>query len=172
MARVFPQTISYKRAVPIFTEGMHLIICYSLHRSRTKRHAEEDHAAEIHRHSVYHRPDRRQYTAVYDKGWNHMYAYEIDDGIKYTCLFLEHGVSPILMVQIAEGVCPIRCQTNRPIRYDYKKQNTKSCQFLTYRKCRQNNRWLNAPIGIVNRCVSENYTEYKCYNGCRYIGNQ
>ena len=101
-----------------------------------------------------------------------MNAHEIDDGVKYTRLFMKHGVTPVLVREIPKGVRPVRRQSDCPKGHDHKQKNSEERQFLADGKRYENDGRLHAPIGVVDRCVLKNETENECHHGCRSIRDE
>ena len=101
-----------------------------------------------------------------------MDAHEIDDGVKYTRLFMKHGITPVLVHEIPKGVRPVRRQADCPKGHDHKQKNSEERQLPADGKRHENDGRLHAPIGVVDRCVFEYQTENKGCHGCRHVCNE
>ena len=87
-------------------------------------------------------------------------------------LFFEHRITPVLMIEPFECICPVRGQPHTPEGHRNQQKNPQQVKFLADCTSKENHDWLNAPIRIINRSVFEYHTENKCDNRCGYVGNK
>ena len=166
MARVFPKAYANKRRGAILAEFVHLYIGDPLHACRAEGQAQEQHACDISRKSFTDSVNTGQNTAVHHQCRHHMDAHKIDDGVKYTRLFMKHGVTPVLVREIPKGVRPVRRQSDCPKGHDHKQKNSEERQLPADGKRHENDGRLHAPIGVVDRCVPKDEAENKDCPGC------
>ena len=107
MAGVFPKSHSYKSLPFFFSEALHFYVRYSLHKRCENRKAGKNHEENIGLRRFHNYVNRGKRASVYHESWNEVYTNEVYYGIEFSGGLFKHSVAPILMREIAEGVCPV-----------------------------------------------------------------
>lgn len=124
VAGVFPQPHADEGGGTVFAIAVHLYVSDALQGSRAYRKAEEQDTAHIGGQSLAEGVDGGEDTAVDHQGGHHVDAHEIDDGVENPRLFTEHGIPPILVSEVPEGVRPVGGEADGPVANRDEEQDT------------------------------------------------
>ena len=169
VAGVLPQPRADEGGGAVLAVSVHLYVSDALQGSRADREAEEQDTADIGGQPPAEGVDGGEDTTVDHQGGDHVDAYKADDGVECPCFFAEHGVAPVLMGEASKGIRPVGGEANRPVGHGDQKQNAQGGQFPPPSEGRQDNRRLDAPVGVVDRGVPKDQAEHEGDYGGRSV---